>query len=153
MRAANLIASGLCFSKPGSTGAGSTGAEGTGAGVRRRAADAGLGAVFVVVLALWASLIAGSWGGGYWRFDCAAGAAVCVIALVRRRDRAWAAVAGLAVAATAVLAARFADLPAEPGPGMALGLAVLVAAAVRRLPVRTACGVAGAGWPWPSAAC
>ncbi|WP_310741593.1 histidine kinase [Microbispora sp. H10670] len=113
--------------------------------MRRWAADAGLGAVFAVVLAFWASLIADSWGGGYWRFDCAAGAAVCVIALFRRRDRAWAAVAGLAVAATAVLAARFADLPAEPGPGMALGLAVLVAAAVRRLPVRTACGVAAGG--------
>ncbi|WP_208758772.1 sensor histidine kinase [Microbispora triticiradicis] len=113
--------------------------------MRRWAADAGLGAVFAVVLAFWASLIADSWGGGYWRFDCAAGAAVCAIALFRRRDRAWAAVAGLAVAATAVLAARFADLPAEPGPGMALGLAVLVAAAVRRLPVRTACGVAAGG--------
>ncbi len=113
--------------------------------MRRWAADAGLGAVFAVVLAFWASLIADSWGGGYWRFDCAAGAAVCAIALFRRRDRAWAAVAGLAVAATAVLAARFAGLPAEPGPGMALGLAVLVAAAVRRLPVRTACGVAAGG--------
>ncbi|WP_239108464.1 sensor histidine kinase [Microbispora siamensis] len=109
------------------------------------AADVGLGAVFAAVLAFWASRIAGSWGGGYWRFDCAAGAVVCVIALARRFDPARAAAAGLAVAATAVLAARFADLPSEPGPGMALGLAVLVGTAVRALPVRTACGVAAGG--------
>ncbi|GIH62660.1 two-component sensor histidine kinase [Microbispora siamensis] len=101
--------------------------------------------MFAAVLAFWASRIAGSWGGGYWRFDCAAGAVVCVIALARRFDPARAAAAGLAVAATAVLAARFADLPSEPGPGMALGLAVLVGTAVRALPVRTACGVAAGG--------
>ncbi|WP_182898361.1 histidine kinase [Microbispora sp. H10830] len=109
------------------------------------AADVGLGAVFAAVLAFWASRIADSWGGGYWRFDCAAGAVVCVIALARRFDPARAAAAGLAVAATAVLAARFVELPSEPGPGMALGLAVLVGTAVRALPVRTACGVAAGG--------
>ncbi|MEU6425019.1 histidine kinase [Microbispora sp. NPDC046973] len=109
------------------------------------AADIGLGAVFAAVLAFWASRIADSWGGGYWRFDCAAGAVVCVIALARRFDPARAAAAGLAVAATAVLAARFADLPSEPGPGMALGLAVLVATAVRASQVLTACGVAAGG--------
>ncbi|OPG03789.1 sensor histidine kinase [Microbispora sp. GKU 823] len=109
------------------------------------AADVGLGAVFAAVLVFWGSRIAGSWGGGYWRFDCAAGAVVCVIALARRFDPARAAAAGLAVAATAVLAARFADLPSEPGPGMALGLAVLVGTAVRALPVRTACSVAAGG--------
>ncbi|MEU8192816.1 sensor histidine kinase [Microbispora amethystogenes] len=130
------------FIQAGEYGAGRYGGGGR---AWRWAADALLAAVFVVVLAFWASLIASSWGGGYWRFDCAAGAAVCAVALARRRDRAWAAVAGLAVAATAVLAARFAGLPAEPGPGMALGLAVLVASAVRNLPVRTACGVAGGG--------
>ncbi|MEU7942879.1 sensor histidine kinase [Microbispora bryophytorum] len=113
--------------------------------VRGWAADVGLGAVFAVVLVFWASRIAGSWGGGYWRFDFAAGAVVCVIALARRFDPARAAAAGLAVAATSVLAARFADLPSEPGPGMALGLAVLVGAAVRALPVLPACGVAAGG--------
>ncbi|GAB3884182.1 hypothetical protein GCM10027612_17500 [Microbispora bryophytorum subsp. camponoti] len=113
--------------------------------VRGWAADVGLGAVFAVALVFWASRIAGSWGGGYWRFDFAAGAVVCVIALARRFDPARAAAAGLAVAATAVLAARFADLPSEPGPGMALGLAVLVGAAVRALPVLTACVVAAGG--------
>ncbi|MEV5740330.1 histidine kinase [Microbispora rosea] len=113
--------------------------------VRGWAADAGLGVIFAAVLAFWASRIADSWGGGYWGFDCAAGAVVCVIALARRFDPARAAAAGLAVAATAVLAARFADLPSEPGPGMALGLAVLVGTAVRALPVVTACGVAAGG--------
>ncbi|MEU7693003.1 histidine kinase [Microbispora hainanensis] len=113
--------------------------------VRRWAADAALGVIFAVVLAFWAVRIADSWGGGYWRFDCAAGAVVCAIALARRFDPARTAVAGLAVAATAVLAARFADLPSEPGPAMALGLAVLVGTAVKTLPVRTACAVAGGG--------
>ncbi|MFI9575712.1 sensor histidine kinase [Microbispora rosea] len=113
--------------------------------VGRWAADAGLGVIFAAVLAFWAYRIADSWGGGYWGFDCAAGAVVCVIALARRFDPARAAAAGLAVAATAVLAARFADLSSEPGPGMALGLAVLVGTAVRALPVVTACGVAAGG--------
>ncbi|GGO17846.1 two-component sensor histidine kinase [Microbispora rosea subsp. aerata] len=107
--------------------------------------DVAFGLVAAAVLAFWAFRIAGSWGGGYWRFGCAAGAVVCVIALARRFDPARAAAAGLAVAATAVLAARFAGLPSEPGPGMALGLAVLAGTAVRALPVRTACAVAGGG--------
>ncbi|MFF5210138.1 sensor histidine kinase [Streptosporangium sp. NPDC000396] len=110
------------------------------------AADLGLGAVFAAVLAFWASRIAGSWGGGYWQFGCAAGAAVCVIALVRRLDRSRAAVAGLAVAVAAILAARFAHLPAEPGPAMVLGLSVLVGSAVRTLPVSSACAIAAGGF-------
>lgn len=101
--------------------------------------------MFAVTLAFWASRIAESWGGGYWRFDCAAGAMVCVIALARRRNRAWAAVAGLSVAATAILAARFAELPAEPGPAMALALAVLAGSAIRTLPVLPTCAVAAGG--------
>ncbi|MEV7807123.1 histidine kinase [Microbispora sp. NPDC088329] len=114
--------------------------------VRRWAADIGLGVVFAVVLAFWASRLADSWGGGYWRFGCAAGAAVCAIALARRLDRARAAAAGLAVAGTAVMAAGFAGLPGEPGPGTALGLAVLVGSAVRSLPLRPACAVAAGGF-------
>ncbi|WP_084517686.1 sensor histidine kinase [Microtetraspora niveoalba] len=115
------------------------------AGRARNAADAGLAVVFAAALAFWASRIAESWGGGYWGFDCAAGAVVCLIALLRRRDRAWAAFAGLAVAAVAILAARFGDLPAEPGPAMTLGLSVLVGSAVRALPARSACAVAAGG--------
>ncbi|GAA3113319.1 sensor histidine kinase [Streptosporangium carneum] len=109
------------------------------------AAGAGLGAVFASALALQASLIAESWGAGYWQVGCASGATVCVIALMRRRDRAWAAVAGLAVAAVAVVAARFVHLPAEPSPAMTLGLSVLVGSAVRALPTLPACAVAAGG--------
>jgi signal transduction histidine kinase len=109
------------------------------------AADAGLAAVFAAALAFEATQIADSWGGDYWRFDAAAGAVACVIALLRRCNRAWAAVAGLAVAVVAILAARFAHLPAEPGPAMALALCVLVGSAVRALPARQAAAVAAGG--------
>ncbi|MFB4283335.1 sensor histidine kinase [Nonomuraea sp. MTCD27] len=110
-----------------------------------RWADAGLGVAFAVVLAFWAYQIADSWGGGYWLFDCAAGAVVCLLALVRRRHRLWTAVAGLAVAGVAILVARFAGLPAEPGPGMTFGLSVLIGSAARVLPVPQAAGVAAGG--------
>ncbi|MEW9528070.1 sensor histidine kinase [Microbispora sp. NPDC049125] len=111
----------------------------------RIVADAGLAAVFAAALAFQAVQIARSWGGGYWRFDCAAGAAVCLIALLRRRGRARAAAAGLAVAAAAILIARSAHLPAEPGLAMAVALWVLVGSAVRTLPARQACAVAAGG--------
>ncbi|GAA2858171.1 hypothetical protein GCM10010517_16570 [Streptosporangium fragile] len=109
------------------------------------AAEAGLGAVFAGLLVFWAYRVADSWGGGYWRFGCVAGAIVCGLALVRRRGRVWAALAGLAVAVAANLVSRFADLPAEPGPAMALALSVLVGSAVRALPVLPACAVAAGG--------
>ncbi|MEQ7127983.1 histidine kinase [Actinopolymorpha sp. B11F2] len=110
----------------------------------RIAADVGLGAVFAVALVGAAVAVATTWGGGYWQFGCAAGAVVCVTALLRRRHRTWAAVAGLAVAGVAILVARLAELPAEPGPAMALALSVLVGSAVRALPARVA-GVVAAG--------
>ncbi len=116
------------------------------AGRARVAADASLGAVFAMALVVQAVSIAASWGGGYWQFDCAAGATVCVIALVRRRDRSRAAVAGLAVAAAAILVTRFVHLPAEPSPVMVLGLSVLVGSAIRALPVPSACAVAAGGF-------
>ncbi|MEV4393839.1 histidine kinase [Nonomuraea sp. NPDC049607] len=108
-------------------------------------AEVALGGAAVAVLAFWAGLIADSWGGGYWVLDCAAGAAVCALALARRLAPAWTAAAGLAVAVAAVLAAAWADLPNEPGPAMALGLSVLVGSAVRTLPARPACAVAAGG--------
>ncbi|NJP91912.1 sensor histidine kinase [Nonomuraea sp. FMUSA5-5] len=98
-----------------------------------------------MVLAFWAHQVADSWGGGYWIFGCAAGAVVCALALVRRRARLPAAVAGLAVAAVAILVARLHDLPAEPGPGTALGLSVLVGSAFRTLPLPQAAGVGAGG--------
>jgi signal transduction histidine kinase len=111
----------------------------------RAAGYVGLSAVFVAALVFQASRVAASWGDGYWQFGCAAGAVVCLIALVRRRGRTTAAIAGLAVAVTAILAARFAHLPAEPGLAMALALAVLVASAVRALPAVRACAIAAGG--------
>ncbi|WP_323373677.1 sensor histidine kinase [Plantactinospora alkalitolerans] len=120
--------------------------------IRRRAAgrtviavEAGLAALFGVVLVGQAVAIRQTWGGDYWQFECAAGLAVCVIALLRRRHRAWSAVAGLALAAVAILVARLAELPGEPGPAMVLGLSVLVGSAIRTLPVRLAGAVAAGG--------
>ncbi|MEV0348689.1 histidine kinase [Nonomuraea sp. NPDC050680] len=109
------------------------------------AADAGLGVGFAAALAFQAYRIADSWGGAYWQFGCGAGAVVCGLALVRRRGRLWAAIAGLAVAAAAVVVARLAGLPSEPGPAMALGLSVLVGSAVRVLPAWWAGAVAAGG--------
>jgi signal transduction histidine kinase len=109
------------------------------------AADVGFGAVFAAALAVTAYAIADSWGGTYWQFGLVAGLVVCVIALFRRRNRTWAAVTGLAVAAVAILVAWAADLPAEPGPAMTFALAVLVGSAIRRLPARSAGAIAAAG--------
>lgn len=110
------------------------------------ATAAGLGVVFVAALALTAVAIADSWGGGYWVFGCAAGVVVCGIALARRYHRGWMAVAGLAVAAAAVLIAWAAELPAEPGPAMAFALSVLVGSAVRGLPLAWAGAIAAGGF-------
>ncbi|GAA4207672.1 histidine kinase [Streptosporangium oxazolinicum] len=109
------------------------------------AADAGLGAGFAVAVAFQAYQIADSWGAGHWPFGATVAALVCAIALVRRRSPLWTAVAGLAVAALAVLVTRLVHLPAEPSPAASLGVAVLVGSSVRTLPVRTACAVAAGG--------
>ncbi|MGP3965034.1 sensor histidine kinase [Nonomuraea sp. 3N208] len=114
-------------------------------GRARAAADAVLGTALAGLLAFVAYQIAHTWGGDYWQFGCAAGTVVCGLALARRRSRRWTAVAGLAVAAAAVLVATFADLPAEPGPAMTLALAVLVGSAVAELPALTAGAVAAGG--------
>ncbi|MER5643417.1 histidine kinase [Streptosporangium sp. NPDC002524] len=119
---------------------------GLGAVFRSRVAvGVGLGAVFAVAVAFQAYQVADAWGAGYWPFGALVAASVCALALVRRRARLWTAVAGLAVAASAVLVTRLVHLPAEPSPAASLGLAVLAASAVRTLPVRTACAVAVAG--------
>ncbi|MFG3417573.1 sensor histidine kinase [Micromonospora sp. NPDC048063] len=110
-----------------------------------RPADVGLGVLSAALLALQAVAIAQTWGGGYWQFDCAAGAVTYGIVLLRRRHPAGAAVAGLAVAATAILVARLAHLPAEPSPAMVLILSVLVGSAVRALNLPLAGAVAAAG--------
>ncbi|MFJ9556248.1 sensor histidine kinase [Nocardiopsis sp. NPDC101807] len=114
-------------------------------GWRRWATDLVLAALLASAVAFQAVAIASTWGGGYWWFDAAAGSVVGVIALVRRRGRAVAAAAGTVVAAASALTARALDLPAEPGPAMALAVAVLIASAVRALPARSACAVAAGG--------
>lgn len=117
-----------------------------------------LGAAFAVALAGQAVAIATTWGGAYWVFDCIAGAIVCGLALARRRHLAGTAAAGLLVAAAAIVVAQLARLPTEPGPAMMLGLAVLIGAAIQRLPGWTAGAIAvgglavvasGFGVAWP----
>ncbi|WP_200825871.1 sensor histidine kinase [Kibdelosporangium aridum] len=111
----------------------------------RAMTDVALGVAFAALLVYWAARISGSWGGTYWQFDFAAGTVVCIIALMRRRNLAYLAVAGLTVAAVAVLVARLAHLPSQPGPAMTLALTVLVAAAIRTLQPLPASVVAAAG--------
>ncbi|MFF0448876.1 sensor histidine kinase [Streptomyces sp. NPDC004609] len=108
---------------------------------------AGLGAVFLVAIAVQALAIVQTWGAAYWIPGSVAAVVVCALALTRHRERTWTAVAGLGVAALAVLVGLLAPirLPAEPGPATTLGLAVLIGSAVRALPAARAGAVAGAG--------
>jgi signal transduction histidine kinase len=108
-------------------------------------ADVGLAALFALALAFHAVAIASTWGSGYWVFGAATGAAVCVTALLRRLGLVVAAATGMSLAAASALTAGAFDLPAEPGPAMALALAVLTGSAVRELPARQACAVAVGG--------
>ncbi len=108
---------------------------------------AGLGAVFLAAIAVQAAAIAQTWGAWYWVPGSVSAAAVCLPALLGLRRPLRAAVAGLGLAAAAIVATGLAgfDLPAEPSPAMTLGLAVLTGSALRTLaPVRAA-AVAGAG--------
>lgn len=111
----------------------------------RTATNAVLGLVFVTGLGLSAYLIADSRGGLYWLFDCVAGAVAGSLALLRGPRRTWPVAGGLAVAAVAIVVARVADLPQEPGPVTALALAVLVGSGARTLPGPRAAAVASGG--------
>lgn len=111
----------------------------------RRAADAGLAALFAVALAAEARVVAGYHGD--WGFDLAVGALVCVAALLREHSRVWAAAAGIAVTTAAEAAAWRWHLPGQPGGVALLALLVLVGSAVRVLPVRTAAFVVAGGVP------
>ncbi|MGX7676149.1 histidine kinase [Plantactinospora sp. DSM 117369] len=108
------------------------------------AATAGLAVVFLALIGIEAVAIAQTWGARYWLAGGAAAVVVCALAVVRRRQRVWTAVAGLGIAGLAIVAARVFHLPTEPGPAMALALAVLVGSAVRALPPVPA-GVLAAG--------
>ncbi|MEV4513256.1 histidine kinase [Dactylosporangium sp. NPDC049525] len=112
----------------------------------RLVGNIGLAVALAAVVAGTAVAIAASWGGAYFLPGAAAGILTGAAALLRHRGgRLRAAVAGLAVAAAAVVAAHVAGLPAEPGPATALALAVLVGSVTRVAPVRTVAAVAAAG--------
>jgi signal transduction histidine kinase len=109
------------------------------------AATAGLAVAFLAAIGIEAVAIAQTWGARYWLAGGAAAVVVCALALIRRRQRAWAAVAGLGIAGLAIAAARVFHLPTEPGPAMALALAVLIGSAVRALPAAPAGALGAAG--------
>ena len=107
-------------------------------------AEVALGAAMAAAVGLTAYLTATRNQG--WPFDLVVGVVICGTALLRRRNRAWAATAGLILFAAAGLAAVAGSV--SPGPvfgGGLLGVLVLGAAAVRTLPPRAAAliGVAG----------
>jgi signal transduction histidine kinase len=109
------------------------------------AATAGLAVALLAAIGIEAVSIAQTWGARYWLAGGAAAVVVCVLALIRRRQRAWAAAAGLGIAGLAIGAARVFHLPTEPGPAMVLALAILVGSAVRALPAVPAGAVAAGG--------
>jgi signal transduction histidine kinase len=107
-------------------------------------AELALGAAMAAAIALSALITA--WADKGWPFGLAVGIVICAPALVRHRNRAPAAVAGLVLFAAASLAVVLGA--AAPGPlygGGLVGLLVLGAAAVRALPPVPAAliGVAG----------
>jgi hypothetical protein len=107
--------------------------------------DIGFTLVAALGVAFTAYMISDSWGGRYAVFDAVAAAVVCGLALARRVNRAWTAIAGLAVAAVAILVSQIANLPQEPGPITSLALAVLIGSAIRTLPAPWAGGIAAGG--------
>ncbi|MGP4029349.1 sensor histidine kinase [Actinomadura sp. 3N407] len=113
----------------------------------RGVSAAGLGAVFLAAITVQAAAIAQSWGAWYWVPGSVTAAAVCLPALLGLRRPLWPAVAGLGLAAAAIVVTRLAgpDLPAEPSPAMALGLAVLTGSALRALAPAPAAAITGAG--------
>lgn len=80
-----------------------------------------------------------------WAFDLAVGIVVCTIALLRGRNRPWAAVAGLIAYAAATAVAGVSGLPNQPAAAATVALLVLGASAVRTAPARVALGIALAG--------
>jgi signal transduction histidine kinase len=137
------------------------------------AVNAALATAAALLLVAQAVAITLSWGARYWPLGAATGVLVCTAAVlarhtpapttanraappttadraarptaVRLRVPAAAAVAGLVVAAGAIVVAHLARLPTEPGPATVLGLAVLVGTAVYRRPAGWAAAVGAAG--------
>jgi signal transduction histidine kinase len=116
-------------------------------GLARRAgtgADVALAVAMAMVIAFNALIAART--GGAWPFGLGIGTVICAMAMLRGRNRALAAAAGLALFGVIALTAVLEGF--SPGPlfgGGLVGLLVLGAAAVRRLAPRPAAiiGVAG----------
>jgi signal transduction histidine kinase len=108
-------------------------------------AKAGLAAAFAVAFAAEAVGIAQTWGIRSWLAGGAAALIAAALAVVRREHRVGTALAGFAVAGLAIAGARVFHLPTEPGPALALAVAVLVGSAVRALPPVPAGGLAAGG--------
>ncbi|TDD79157.1 sensor histidine kinase [Actinomadura rubrisoli] len=116
-------------------------------GWTRVASTAGLGTALLTAISVEALAVTQSWGAWYAAPGAVSAAAVCSLTLAGRRRPLWPAVAALGVAALAVVVTGLAggDLPAEPGPALVLGLAVLTASALRTLPPGPAAAVTAAG--------
>jgi signal transduction histidine kinase len=110
-----------------------------------RWAAAGLGTALFTAVAVEAVALAQTWGARYWLVGGTAAVLVSLLALLRHRHPMGTAIAGLTVAAATIATARVAGLPAEPSPALALGLAVLVGAAIRALPSVPAGAIGAAG--------
>lgn len=110
-----------------------------------RLATAGLAAVLAVAVVVEGVAVAHSWGSRYWLAGGAAAVVVCALALVRHRNLIRATAAAQGTAVLAVVAARVFHLPTEPGPAIALALAVLLGSAVRRLALVPAVALATGG--------
>ncbi|MEU9452534.1 histidine kinase [Streptomyces sp. NPDC048277] len=106
----------------------------------------GLGLIMAVALAFDMREITHTTAGDQWPFDLAVSAVICAIALLRGLSRTGAPVAGLAVYASATLAAgRWILEPLALLGGAMTGLAVLAASAARSLPPRRAVVIGAAG--------
>lgn len=107
----------------------------------------GLGFVIALGIAFTVFMLRNSWGGASWVFGTSVSVTVGGLALLRERQRMLTAVAGLVVTAGAVTVSLIVQnaLPQEPAPITALALSVLVASAIRTLPVESAAGIAAGG--------
>lgn len=129
--------------------------------LRNLAATTTLATAATLLLVAQAVAITVSWGLPYWPLGCATGIAVCAAALLTtwpgRRGRGTEATAGrgrvpvvatvgaMVVAGVTMVIAHLARLPTEPAPATILGLAVVVAVAVRRWTPIPAATVAAGG--------
>ncbi|MCO6004453.1 histidine kinase [Actinoallomurus purpureus] len=109
----------------------------------RAAVNAGLGVVCTAALVFEVRAIVDHHRD--WALTLAVGAVVSAAALLRERSRTWAAATGLAVAGAAEAVAWRWGLSGQPAGAAILALLVLLASAVRVLPVRTAAAIAAGG--------